>query len=94
MKIKILITKKLIKKKTGMKKLILILFCLFLPTVFLLAQSTGIKGRLADTAEHKNLQNSVIALLNKNDSTLVNFTRAAKDGAFELKTTDNTQNYY
>ena len=76
-----------------MKKLILILFCLFLPTVFLLAQSTGIKGRLADTAEHKNLQNSVIALLNKNDSTLVNFTRAAKDGAFELKTTDNTQNY-
>ncbi|MBK7097683.1 MAG: hypothetical protein IPH58_04135 [Sphingobacteriales bacterium] len=32
-------------------------------------------------------------LLNKNDSTLVNYTRAAKDGAFEIKTPDSTQTY-
>lgn len=48
------------------------------------AQTSSIKGTVIDTSEKKILNNSVIALLKKTDSTLVNFTRADKAGNFTI----------
>ncbi|MGO8056384.1 carboxypeptidase-like regulatory domain-containing protein, partial [Rhizobium leguminosarum] len=47
-------------------------------------QQATIKGKITDTAEKKNLTNSVVALLKAADSTLVKFTRSDKDGSFIL----------
>src|SRR5678815_2777040 len=48
-----------------------------------LAQSI-IKGRVSDTLEKKSLQNAVVSLLKKSDSTLVNFARSSKNGEFVI----------
>ncbi|MGJ7030201.1 outer membrane beta-barrel protein [Niabella hirudinis] len=53
------------------------------------AQSTGtIKGQLADTAEHKDLTNSLVSLLSQKDSTLIKFARTSKQGNFQFSGLD------
>lgn len=63
--------------------------CLFIAlasVVFVHAQTTEIRGEIADTSEKKPLANAVVALLSK-DSVLLQFTRTDTDGRFRLKTT-------
>jgi Outer membrane protein beta-barrel family len=48
------------------------------------AQSSTIKGQIADSVDKKTASNAVISLLRKSDSILVRFTRAGKDGQFTL----------
>jgi hypothetical protein len=48
-----------------------------------LAQS-AVTGKVADTLNKKFLENAVVSLLRKSDSTLVNFTRTSKTGEFTL----------
>lgn len=71
-----------------MNKLPLLLVLAILLHTFSYAQTTGIKGRLTDSLEKRSLNNAVIALLKTEDSTLVNFTRAAEDGHFQLSMPD------
>jgi hypothetical protein len=62
---------------------LLFLFTLFISfTAF--SQGT-IKGTLKDTAEGRNLKHTVVSLLTKKDSLLVQFSRAGENGSFELK---------
>jgi hypothetical protein len=49
-----------------------------------LAQSS-LKGKVADTLDRKNLQNAVVSLLTKSDSTLRYFTRTSKNGDFQIQ---------
>ena len=49
------------------------------------SQNATIKGTVIDTAEKTNLYQSVITLLRQDDSTLVKFARADKDGKFIIK---------
>ncbi len=49
------------------------------------AQSSSLKGAVADTSDKKNLQNTVISLLTPGDSVLVKFTRADESGNFAIK---------
>jgi hypothetical protein len=49
------------------------------------SQSSSIKGTVTDTSDKKNLHNSVVALLRKSDSVLVNFTRSNTEGNFNIK---------
>jgi hypothetical protein len=44
----------------------------------------SIKGMVADTAAKAKLSNTAVSVLNSKDSTLVTFTRAAKDGSFAI----------
>jgi len=60
---------------------ILLLFVVHCPVV---GQMAAVKGKLRDTAGHKNLSFAVIAVL-EDDSTLLRFTRSAKDGSFALR---------
>src|SRR5947208_16721696 len=47
------------------------------------AQSV-VKGKVTDTLEKKNLQNAVVSILKKTDSTLLHFTRTSKNGEFSI----------
>lgn len=58
-------------------------FLLFVGSVF--GQGYGVKGSVNDSVEHVKLINASVAILNAKDSTLVTFTRAAQDGAFDIK---------
>jgi hypothetical protein len=49
------------------------------------SQNATIKGTVIDTVEKVNLYQSVITILRKDDSTLVKFARADKDGKFIIK---------
>jgi hypothetical protein len=44
----------------------------------------AVKGKIIDTLEKKSLQNAVVSLLNRTDSSLYKFTRTNKDGAFYM----------
>ena len=56
------------------------------------AQTSGsVKGQLVDSSEHKNLENTVVALLRAKDSFIVSFTRANDRGAFALENIDSGQ---
>ncbi|MFL5742121.1 MAG: outer membrane beta-barrel protein [Flavisolibacter sp.] len=48
------------------------------------AQQTLVKGIVSDTLEKKNLQNAVVSLIRKSDSTLFKFTRTDRTGSFQL----------
>jgi hypothetical protein len=48
------------------------------------SQSTKLKGKIVDTLEKKNLENAVVSLLYKKDSTLFQFVRTDKNGAFQI----------
>jgi len=68
-----------------MKFTILLLSFLLLFTFRLAAQNTySVKGVVADTAVKAKLLNTAVSVLNSKDSTLVTFTRAAKDGSFSI----------
>src|SRR4029079_7940888 len=64
-----------------MRKLLLGL-CLAAMAQVASAQQSSIKGRIVDTLEKKNLQNAVVAILKKSDSSLLSFTRTNKNGEF------------
>lgn len=49
-----------------------------------LTAQTLVKGAVLDTAEKRSLQNAVVSLLHKKDSTLYQFTRTDKAGSFHL----------
>lgn len=76
-----------------MNKIQWLVLCILFCPLGLLAQSTGLKGTLVDTTEHRNLQNSVVALLQKADTTLLQFTRADNKGNFELTAPDSSGQY-
>ena len=67
-----------------MKKLLFLLL-IFSVALTSYSQFSSIKGTITDTFENKNLSNTAIALLRQNDSVLVKFTRADKDGNFSIK---------
>jgi len=70
-----------------MRKLLFsILLISFVQIVF--AQST-LKGKVADTLEKKPLQNAVVSILKRSDSTLVQFTRTTKSGEFQINNVDS-----
>ncbi len=48
------------------------------------SQSSSLKGSITDSIEKKNLSNTVVALLHKNDSVLMRFTRADVSGSFSM----------
>jgi len=56
------------------------------------AQNSSIKGVITDTANKRNLENTVISLLRSKDSVLYKFTRSKADGFFLLNSLD-TGNY-
>lgn len=62
-----------------------LIFCLLLLTLCSKAQLSTITGSIADTSENKKIQQGVISLLKKSDTTLVKFTRSDKDGKFFLQ---------
>jgi hypothetical protein len=47
-----------------------------------------VKGKVSDTLEKRNLQNAVVSILKRSDSTLVQFTRSAKSGEFQINNID------
>lgn len=67
-----------------MKKLLVLLPLAFSIASISYSQSASIKGTVTDSVEKKSLGNTVISLLRKNDSVLVKFARANKDGSFSL----------
>lgn len=69
-----------------MRKL-LIVCCALLYTICLQAQTTEIRGQIADSSEKKPLVNAVVALLSP-DSILLQHTRTDAKGNFLLKATD------
>ena len=50
---------------------------------------TALKGRIVDTLEKRNLENAVVSLLRKSDSTLYSFTRTSATGQFYLQGLDS-----
>jgi hypothetical protein len=48
----------------------------------------GIRGKVADTLENRFLENAVVALIQKSDSTLYKFVRTDRNGAFNISVTD------
>jgi len=67
-------------------------FTILLTPVFLLCSLRGlaqngysVKGAVTDTAAKTKLYNTAVSVLNAKDSTLVTFTRAAKDGSFSIR---------
>src|SRR4026208_613108 len=48
------------------------------------SQSSSVKGTVTDSIDKKNLVNTTISLLRESDSILVRFTRADKDGQFNI----------
>lgn len=79
--------------KPNMRKLLLLFVSFLILHAYSFAQNTKVKGTVADTADHKSLQNTVIALLEKKDTTLVQFTRADSKGNFEITAPDSIGNY-
>jgi hypothetical protein len=68
-----------------MRKLLILLACLFFITIGANAQTATVKGVINDTINKVNLENSSVALLRAKDSVLYKFTRSNKTGAFEFK---------
>src|SRR6185503_9387042 len=66
------------------RKLLFSLFLCFIATASF-SQTQTLRGVLKDTSENRNLANTVISVLSKKDSVLVQFTRADKSGNFKLE---------
>jgi len=66
-----------------MRKLTFVVFGLLLIST-IRAQTSSLKGIVADTSDKKNLQNTVVSLLTPKDSVLVQFTRADQSGRFAI----------
>ncbi|HEX6845381.1 MAG TPA: TonB-dependent receptor, partial [Chitinophagaceae bacterium] len=67
-----------------MRKFLFSLLLLFV-TSLAISQSQTLKGILKDTSENRILINTVVSVLSMNDSVLVKFTRADKDGNFKIE---------
>jgi len=65
-----------------MKKVLLVLFLTF--TLFKAFSQSSIKGTVTDSVEKKNPENAVVSIFRQNDSALLKFTRATKDGKFNI----------
>ena len=65
-----------------MRKLLLGL--LIMGSAHLVYGQQTVKGKILDSLEQKTLQNAVVALLSKSDSTLYKFGRTSKNGEFSL----------
>ena len=63
-------------------RITIILLLLIFSIVTAHSQLASVKGIVTDTAEKKNLTNSVVSLLRKSDSTLFKFTRTNSSGEF------------
>ena len=75
-----------------MKKLSLLLFvCACFMHTISIAQTTGVKGKLVDSLEHRSVENTVVSLLQSKDSVLISFDRADKNGNFTLTAPDSLQ---
>jgi outer membrane receptor protein involved in Fe transport len=61
------------------------LFLFLFITSIAFSQTQTLKGSLKDSSENRNLVNTVVSVLSKKDSVLVKFTRADKEGKFEIK---------
>lgn len=66
-----------------MQKIITLLCVFIVMSLSLLAQSI-VKGKISDTLEKKVIHNAVVAVLSKQDSTLVSFTRSNLNGEFSI----------
>jgi hypothetical protein len=75
------------------KLLSFLIICIFFTNISTIAQSVEIKGKLVDTADNKSLENSVVAVL-RSDTTLINFTRAAANGQFQLTIPKDSNSRY
>jgi hypothetical protein len=71
-----------------MRKKAAFICLLLLTTVYSFSQLPTIKGSIRDTADNKNLQNAVVSVLKKADTTLVSFTRTDKNGTFTFNGID------
>ncbi len=67
-----------------MRKFLITIFSSVILSFGASAQSAVMKGVVVDNNDHKNLQHSVISLLRSTDSVLVKFTRADKNGNFQI----------
>src|ERR1700757_939835 len=61
--------------------LLVFLFCTLRSSAH---NSYSVNGIITDTAAKAKLTNTAVCVLNSKDSTLVSFTRAAKDGSFSI----------
>lgn len=52
-------------------------------------QRASLRGSVADTLDHKNLQNTVVTLMRAKDSVLVKFTRVDRTGNFSIPDLDS-----
>ena len=68
-----------------MKQLIALLTVLLLFNAPGIAQSSSIKGSIADTSSKRNVANAVVALLTPKDSVLYKFTRTDAEGNYAFK---------
>lgn len=62
---------------------LLLMLCLWASVSY--SQNSSVSGSVRDTAENKNLQHAVVAMLRSSDSVLVKFTRTNAQGDFLLK---------
>ncbi|HET6256127.1 MAG TPA: TonB-dependent receptor [Puia sp.] len=67
-----------------MPKLIAFIVLSFLCVTSALGQSAQVSGKIADTAERKNLANGSVLLLRKSDSILISHTRTDAGGGFRM----------
>ena len=67
----------------------LLLAIIVLASVQLSFAQSVVKGKVSDTLEKRNLQNAVVSLLKRSDSTLVHFTRTLKNGEFSINSVDS-----
>lgn len=70
-----------------MRKLLLAI--IVLTSVQLSFAQSVVKGKVSDTLEKRNLQNAVVSLLKKSDSTLLHFDRTSKNGEFYINNVDS-----
>jgi len=72
-----------------MIKSTIVLLLLYLFPLLVFCQSSSIKGTLIDSASSEKPANAVISVLRQSDSTLVQFTRADKNGNFLVSHLDS-----
>lgn len=63
----------------------LFLSSLLLGFAYISFAQSALKGKVTDTLNNKFLENAVVALLRKSDSTLFKFSRTGEDGQFYIK---------
>ena len=62
----------------------LLLGCLLLGFAHISLAQSAVRGKVTDTLNKKFLENAVVSLLRKSDSTLFKFSRTNKEGEFSI----------